>query len=271
VKIQDADCPVVTHLNKTDFNLRHYFTQRPVVLKNGAAWLDRSRLELPVLRQLLGDKPVKVAANVNGIFDYNPGAVTGEVKVLAMTFREAVDLIQSPEGKRHYMQQQEIKKQFPELLADAGRPTLLDATKVVTVSNLWIGAAGCKSPLHHDFLDNFLVQVSGRKRVHLFAPSDTPSLYPATGQNMPHCSRINVFDPDDASFPLYRRAQPAIVEIAAGDVLYIPLHWWHAVESLTESISLNYWWAGAPTLAWRGVLGLFSQRGRAEIWSFFSS
>ncbi|MGC6751747.1 cupin-like domain-containing protein, partial [Escherichia coli] len=32
-----------------------------------------------------------------------------------------------------------------------------------------------------------------------------------------------------------------------GDAIYIPFHWWHAVDSL-EPINLfaNYWWAPAP-------------------------
>jgi ribosomal protein L16 Arg81 hydroxylase len=38
-----------------------------------------------------------------------------------------------------------------------------------------------------------------------------------------------------------QNAEPYIVDLEAGDVLYVPHNWWHYVESLTTSISINTW------------------------------
>jgi hypothetical protein len=46
------------------------------------------------------------------------------------------------------------------------------------------------------------------------------------------------------------------VDLGAGDMLYIPLHWWHYVFATEQHISLTYWfraqwrnWKWTPALA----------------------
>lgn len=41
---------------------------------------------------------------------------------------------------------------------------------------------------------------------------------------------------------LYKqKARPYTVILEPGQVLYVPRHWWHFVESLEDSISVNMW------------------------------
>ena len=55
--------------------------------------------------------------------------------------------------------------------------------------------------------------------------------------------------PDLDRYPRFAEAM-AVAEsgvLAPGDAIYIPFHWWHAVDSLDPvSIFMNYWWNPAP-------------------------
>ena len=31
-----------------------------------------------------------------------------------------------------------------------------------------------------------------------------------------------------------------------GDMLFIPVYWWHAVWGIDQNISINYWWRPRP-------------------------
>lgn len=48
---------------------------------------------------------------------------------------------------------------------------------------------------------------------------------------MPRYSR----EPDYAAFPYFRFATISEVDVAAGDVLFIPVGWWHAIVSTAPS------------------------------------
>ncbi|XP_020768431.1 HSPB1-associated protein 1 isoform X2 [Odocoileus virginianus] len=102
-------------------------------------------------------------------------------------------------------------------------------------STLWIGSLGAHTPCHLDTYGcNLVFQVQGRKRWHLFPPEDTPFLYPT---RIPYeessvFSKINVVNPDLKRFPQFRKARRHMVTLSPGQVLFVPRHWWHYVESI---------------------------------------
>ncbi|XP_068602774.1 HSPB1-associated protein 1 homolog [Brachionichthys hirsutus] len=112
-------------------------------------------------------------------------------------------------------------------------------------STLWIGTAGANTPCHLDSYGyNLVLQVQGRKRWHLFPPGDTASLYPT---RIPYeessvFSQVDVLQPDLGRFPAFQRAGPHTVTLQPGQVLFVPRHWWHYVESLDPiTVSVNSW------------------------------
>ncbi|XP_034417459.1 HSPB1-associated protein 1 homolog [Cyclopterus lumpus] len=112
-------------------------------------------------------------------------------------------------------------------------------------STLWVGTAGANTPCHLDSYGcNLVLQVQGRKRWHLFPPEDTEKLYPT---RIPYeessvFSRVHVVHPDLKRFPAFNGARAHVVTLQPGQVLYVPRHWWHYVESLDPiTVSINSW------------------------------
>ena len=122
--------------------------------------------------------------------------------------------------------------------------------------NLWVGPGGHVEPLHYDGQDGTLSQFHGTKRVSLFAPAIQEGLYPfpmSHGGLTPNFSQVYIDQPDFDTYPKLAQAlrHRQVVELAAGETLYIPLGWWHEVEALGKDYicSVNRFWKVAPL--WR--------------------
>ena len=119
---------------------------------------------------------------------------------------------------------------------------------------LWLSPSGHREPLHFDEGDGTLLQLHGRKRITLFPPEQSRNLYPFPffGAVEPWVSRIDPEQPDLARFPKAARAMERgiQVEIGPGDLLYIPLMWWHEVKALGEDyvLSVSRLWKVKPRL-----------------------
>ncbi|GAC97691.1 hypothetical protein PHSY_005277 [Pseudozyma hubeiensis SY62] len=116
-------------------------------------------------------------------------------------------------------------------------------------SNVWIGPAGTYTPIHRDPYENMFAQVVGQKRVHLFSPSLAPYLYinksgPQKNTSAIRSERELLSASQDR--PLLSAALSSedafVAELGPGDVLYIPQGWYHCVQSLSTSASVNFWY-----------------------------
>lgn len=115
---------------------------------------------------------------------------------------------------------------------------------------LWIGNEGIVNT-HYDGSDNVACVVAGRRRFTLFPPEQTCHLYPGSLNFTPAgapTSLVDLNNPDFERYPLFKRAldQAYCVELGPGDAIFIPMLWWHNVESLEKVNALmNYWWNGS--------------------------
>jgi hypothetical protein len=60
---------------------------------------------------------------------------------------------------------------------------------------------------------------------------------------MPNHAHVDPEKPDYERCPKFRDAQPYVVELVAGETLFIPSLWWHHLRNLEPSMALNFWWS----------------------------
>jgi hypothetical protein len=117
---------------------------------------------------------------------------------------------------------------------------------------LWIGNEGIVSA-HYDGADNIACVVAGRRRFILFPPEQTANLYPGPLNFTPAGAPTSMVDlnaPDVNRYPNFSiaLANAYSAELEPGDAIFIPMLWWHHVESLEKVNALmNYWWNGSSS------------------------
>lgn len=118
----------------------------------------------------------------------------------------------------------------------------------LNTSSLFCSGEGAYSRPHFDQNPNLFLQVRGAKRWLLFPPEDSPLLYPyPKGHPLDRKSRVDFEAPQVDMLPKAAdlKGRGIVAEIGPGDVLWLPSHWWHAVQSLEpETLSVNFWFGG---------------------------
>ncbi|XP_068022232.1 hypoxia-inducible factor 1-alpha inhibitor [Melanerpes formicivorus] len=121
----------------------------------------------------------------------------------------------------------------------------------LTSNLLLIGMEGNVTPAHYDEQQNFFAQIKGYKRCILFPPDQFECLYPYPVHHpCDRQSQVDFDNPDYEKFPNFRSVVGYETVVGPGDVLYIPMYWWHHIESLLNggiTITVNFWYKGAPT------------------------
>lgn len=140
---------------------------------------------------------------------------------------------------------------FPDSLKeDYPMPDMLKNKHFVR-DRIFIGATGTVTSLHQDLFHNLYTMVKGTKRITLFAPYSP--VYPNSRfSKLPNHARVDPENPDYKQYPNFRHAHPIVIELKAGETLFIPPFWWHHLRNMEESIAVSFWWAEGWTLplAW---------------------
>lgn len=115
-------------------------------------------------------------------------------------------------------------------------PEYLDGSNPDNRGFFWIGPAGTITPTHHDLTNNFMAQIMGRKRVRL-----VDSLQAARVYNTLHVfSEVDLERIDYARFPAMRDVTVLECDLAPGELLFIPVGWWHHVRGLDISVTVTF-------------------------------
>ncbi|HEX8592584.1 MAG TPA: cupin-like domain-containing protein [Pseudomonas sp.] len=129
-----------------------------------------------------------------------------------------------------------------QLLAQINYPPYFEPSLYIA-PRIWIGPQGTLTPLHRDDTDNLFAQVWGRKSFILAAPHHREAL--GTWSTSPKggldgCD-FNPDAPDYQRFPAARDVTFLRITLQAGDLLFLPEGWFHQVESVSTSLSVNFW------------------------------
>ncbi len=241
------EVPRVDRPSRREFEERFLFPQRPVIISGAMEdWPALQRWTNDYLTEKVGARTFRPWQKTDMV-----EAKKGNSDTPPMKFAEYFDLLAGDtiSDGQLYVAILPIRTSLPELWPDIRFPAYVDEDKYLQV-NFWFGPGNNFTPLHYDANDNFLAQIRGRKQVILCPPREIARLYPfpfsftadpfSYGAN--HFSQVNVLSPDLTRFPDWAHADRALLELGPGDMLFIPVHWWHSVWGIEQNMSINYWW-----------------------------
>lgn len=228
-----------------DFLRDYYFENRPAIFKNAVNHWPAMKWTPESLKRAVGSSEVEVQAGRTRDAKYEENR---DLFRKMMPFDQFIDNVMAL-GKSNdlYMtannigkSQATMRKIFPDI-GNVG-DGYLNLSNMDDKCFVWIGPAGTLTPLHHDLTNNLFVQLHGRKRFLMVPAAEAACVY-----NARHVySDVDAFAPDYEKYPLYKNATVMDFVLGPGEVLFIPLGWWHAVESLDVSISTSFTNFNAP-------------------------
>lgn len=216
---------------------RFYAASRPVVMRGAIGeWPALDKWTPDYLKQRVGTTEIEVQGGRNGAADFE---LHKDNHKRTMAFDRFIDrIVETSSGNDLYLTAYNSaanRNALAVLDSDMGK---IDSILTGQPGMLWIGPGGTFTPLHFDLTNNLLAQVVGTKHLVLLPPSETGKL-----ANNRHVFS-DVHDITDPSFlALYPEAETARqfeVTLNAGDLLYIPVGWWHQVAAEDFSVMLTY-------------------------------
>jgi lysine-specific demethylase 8 len=248
--IRRIPCPSRAEFERTIMPRR-----RPVILSGG---IDTWKARTWTFDSFPGTRDVSVHLEEGELFDCTELSPEGTIlskRRVEMPLRDFARELQSvtDDAPRRYLTEWPLFEFLPELAGDIdyARPNLFTREFAAPV-RVYMGPAGCFTPMHYDHAHNMTAQILGSKRWVFYPPSRGKRMYPYDSEaQLAHFSRANSQTRlrDDAQFPLLRKLRGYEAIVTEGDLLYVPPGWWHHVYTLSPSLSLNFFWKSVGLLA----------------------
>jgi hypothetical protein len=233
--------------------------RKPLLFPGAAAsWPALSKWSDAYLRQKLDAKQVTVTETQSTLFEGDPekGHYHAE-QMQQMAFSDFFDAILATPPRHYNLHRQDLRTMLPELREDIVECNLMGDTAYL-LPGLWMGPRGSVTQLHHDFADNLFTQVRGQKRVILADPDCEELLhrfpFRLYGRKSSwHLSLVKTgATPDLDRFPDFAGVDLYDFVMQPGDMLYLPVFWWHELHALGQpTVSVSQWW---DTRAYEEVL-----------------
>ncbi len=225
-----------------EFLERYYAVNRPVILTGEMAGWPALALWTPdYLKAKVGDRTVEFQGDrtMDARFEMDKDAHRREAP-----FDVFIDRILRPHAENDtYLTAYNSARNVETLSVLRGDLGFLDKFLDREASNPhgmpWIGPAGTVTSLHHDLTNNFIAQLVGRKSIKILPASEVGKLY-----NQQHVFS-DIPDLEDPTLnlsdhPRLTDLRTYDVVLEPGEILFMPLGWWHQVRSLDFSVTLTH-------------------------------
>lgn len=226
-----------TKLSREEFLELHYAASKPVILVDVMRnWRAVQCWTPEYLKTKCGDVIVEVMTGREIDQHYE---VNMEKHKTAMMFGDYINLVYSGKvtndsymtGNNHFLKNPKVQCLLNdiEVCRDYFNP------EIPEFSFFWFGPGGTVTQPHHDELNIMMSQVSGTKQITLVSPDQTHLLYNDVGVY----SDVDWAAPDYERYPLFSKVKAIEVTLSPGEMLFIPVGWWHHVKALEPSITIS--------------------------------
>jgi 50S ribosomal protein L16 3-hydroxylase len=228
-------CDLLAPISKSEF-LNGIWPYRPLFIpaqKNKLAAL----MDLPLLQNLeniLAERKTEVRACLPDFEDEYSSILVRPADAIK-TYRNGMSLVLESMQSQHPL----IQSMLENLKMELGLPTAGETNLCKAKSMAYAACTGSRTRLHFDANVNFVIQLQGKKLWHLAENHsvDNPTERFTTGapeiplalEKQCHAPLIDEL-PHDATEYL----------MEPGCVLFVPRGYWHATETIEDSLSLNF-------------------------------
>lgn len=224
------------------FVTQFYSQNRPAILTDGINhWQAFKKWSPEYFAQHYGDADIEVQMHREQDQQFERHSPRLKTKMLMRNFVDKIHAVDS--SNDFYMTANNSAQHDQTLMSDIFQDVgdfatgYCDLTQQNQLSFLWMGPKGTFTPLHHDLTNNMLVQIYGRKKVTLIPALQVSSMY---NDHWVFSELSSVDTVDVQRYPLAKKLTPITCILEAGEALFIPIGWWHSVESLEASISVSF-------------------------------
>jgi LPS sulfotransferase NodH len=227
------------NLSRNEFCDRYYAANRPVIIEDLMTdWRAMTAWTPEYLKSVAGDLMIEIMAGRDADPKYETNARKHRTQ---LRFADYIDMVYSGKVTNdYYLVANNAFFQRPE-----ARPLLQDFTAFPEYLNpttdgrqcfLWFGPGGTVTPLHHDTSNILIAQVAGRKRYRLVPALQWQYVYNRAGV----FSDVDCENPNLDRHPRFRNASITDIVVEPGEVLFMPVGWWHLVRALDVSMTVSF-------------------------------
>ncbi len=242
-----------------EFRENYLSKEKPVIITGVVKhWPAYGKWNPEYLEKTYADRMLPITAITDG--DYC-SALTKELSV-----RDYMSYLNEghKSNTKYYLAEQPVKDHLPELQDDMIIPTYFDEREGGAHSVFYIGKDNFSQLHYHEFGSAVCSILYGEKNFRLFPPSESKYLYKYPFNTpLSNMSKTTSLEPDRDEFPLYYKAKYIDIALKEGEMLFIPVYWWHSIRNFDLNIATvtfwgrDIWYRHPPPALWIDYLYQF--------------